>query len=80
MLIIMTRWHKDDLLGRLIERFPDLLKIRHLHNRQVVVLDRSERAAWLDPQTAEEDLLKPSPPVSLKVDKVEGALRKRVAQ
>jgi hypothetical protein len=28
----------------------------------------------------EASRLKPSPPVSLKVDKVEGALRKRVAQ
>jgi putative SOS response-associated peptidase YedK len=44
-----------------------------IHNRQIVVLDRSEWAAWLNSQTAEEDLLKPSPPGSLKVDKVERA-------
>ena len=31
---------------------PDVAPI---HNRQVVVLDRSERAAWLNSQTAEED-------------------------
>jgi predicted phage terminase large subunit-like protein len=29
MLIIMTRWHKDDLLGRLIDRFPDLRVLRY---------------------------------------------------
>jgi putative SOS response-associated peptidase YedK len=34
------------------------------------VLDRSEWTAWLDPQTAEADLLKPSPPGALKVEKV----------
>src|SRR4051794_41060933 len=49
---------------------PDVAPI---HNRQIVVLDRSEWAAWLNSQTAEEDLLKPSPPGSLKVEKVEGA-------
>jgi putative SOS response-associated peptidase YedK len=39
-----------------------------------VVLDRSEWAAWLDPHSPENDLLKPSPPGSLKVQKVERAL------
>jgi predicted phage terminase large subunit-like protein len=29
MLIIMTRWHKDDLLGRSIDRFPDLRVLRY---------------------------------------------------
>ena len=24
MLIVMTRWHVDDLLGRYLERFPDM--------------------------------------------------------
>ena len=43
-----------------------------------LVLDRSEWAAWLNPQTAEEDLLKPSPPGSLKVEKVERAPGKQV--
>jgi len=35
-------------------------------------------AAWLNSQTAEEDLLKPSPPGSLKVEKLERALGKQV--
>ena len=43
-----------------------------------LVLDRSEWAAWLNPQTAEEDLLKPSPPGALKVEKVERAPEKQV--
>lgn len=42
-----------------------------IHNRQIVVLDRNRWAAWLNPQTAEADLLKPSPAGSLKVEKVE---------
>ena len=29
MLAIMTRWHVDDLLGRLIERFPDVQMLRY---------------------------------------------------
>ena len=29
LLIFMTRWHVDDLLGRLIERFPDLRVLRY---------------------------------------------------
>jgi predicted phage terminase large subunit-like protein len=29
MLAIMTRWHVDDLLGRLIERFPDVEVLRY---------------------------------------------------
>ena len=29
MLAIMTRWHVDDLLGRLIERFPDIQVLRY---------------------------------------------------
>ena len=29
MLAIMTRWHVDDLLGRLIERFPDVQVLRY---------------------------------------------------
>jgi putative SOS response-associated peptidase YedK len=41
---------------------------------QVVVLDRSEWAAWLDPQTSEKDLLKPSP-----TKKVEKGTQKLVA-
>src|SRR3954453_18835788 len=47
---------------------PDVAPV---HDRQIVVLDRSEWAAWLNSQSAEEDLLKPSSPGSLKVEKVE---------
>ena len=46
---------------------PDVAPI---HNRQIVVLDRSKWAAWLNPDTAEDCLLKPSPVGSLKVEKV----------
>ena len=54
---------------------PDVAPI---HNRQIVVLDRSEWAAWLDPQTAESGLLKPSAAGSLRVEKVERAPGKQV--
>jgi putative SOS response-associated peptidase YedK len=47
---------------------PDVAPI---HNRQIVVLDRTQWAAWLNPQTPEADLLKQSPPGSLKVENVE---------
>jgi putative SOS response-associated peptidase YedK len=53
---------------------PDVAPI---HNRQIVVLDRSEWATWLNPQTAEASLLKPSPTGSLKVEKVERTLGKQ---
>jgi predicted phage terminase large subunit-like protein len=29
LLIIMTRWHVDDLLGRFVERFPDVKVLRY---------------------------------------------------
>jgi putative SOS response-associated peptidase YedK len=55
---------------------PDVAPI---HNRQIVVLDRGEWTAWLNPETAEDDVLKPSPIGSLKVEKVErpAAAKKR---
>ena len=40
------------------------------HNRQVVVLDRGDRAAWLDPSVPARDVLKPSPAGSLQVQQV----------
>jgi putative SOS response-associated peptidase YedK len=54
---------------------PDVAPI---HNRQIVVLERSEWSAWLNPETAEQDLLKPSPPGSLTVAKVERPTEKKV--
>src|SRR4029079_9026600 len=32
------------------------------HNRQIVVLERGDWAAWLDPQIPPAELLRPSPP------------------
>lgn len=40
------------------------------HNRQVVVLDRRDRAAWLDPSVPARELLKPSPAGTLQVEQV----------
>ena len=54
---------------------PDVAPV---HNRQIVGLDRNQWAAWLHPQTAEADLLKPSALGSLKAEKVERALGKEV--
>jgi putative SOS response-associated peptidase YedK len=54
---------------------PDVAPI---HDRQIVVLDRSKWLAWLNPETAEESLLKPSPPGSLMVEQVERAAEKKV--
>jgi putative SOS response-associated peptidase YedK len=47
---------------------PDVAPI---HNRQIVVLDRKNWAAWLNPESAEASLLKPSPAQSLRVEKVD---------
>jgi putative SOS response-associated peptidase YedK len=50
---------------------PDVAPI---HNRQVVVLDRSQWAAWLDPAQLERELLRPSPVGTLNVEQLkEGA-------
>jgi putative SOS response-associated peptidase YedK len=46
---------------------PDVAAI---HNRQVVVLDRSQWASWLDPTTPEKNLLRPSPQGALRVEQV----------
>jgi putative SOS response-associated peptidase YedK len=40
------------------------------HDRQVVVLERSDWARWLDPRAATRDLLRPSPAGSLAVEQV----------
>jgi putative SOS response-associated peptidase YedK len=46
---------------------PDVAPI---HDRQVVVLERSDWAAWLDLSRPEADLLRPLPAGSLKVEQV----------
>ena len=46
---------------------PDVAPI---HNRQVVVLDRTDWAAWLDLSRPEETLLRPLPAGSLTVAQV----------
>jgi putative SOS response-associated peptidase YedK len=55
---------------------PDVSPI---HDRQIVVLDRNKWAAWLDPQSDEAELLKPSAAGSLNVAKVERRRGKQVA-
>lgn len=40
------------------------------HNRQIVVLDRSDWALWLDPATSAKNVLKPLPAGSLRVEQV----------
>ena len=40
------------------------------HNRSIVVLAPEECARWLDPTTAERDVLKPLPAGSLEVEQV----------
>ena len=55
---------------------PDVAPI---HNRQIIVLNRNEWGAWLDPQTPEQDILKPSLQGTLKVEKVNRPAGKRAA-
>ncbi len=40
------------------------------HSRQIVILDRSDWAQWLDPSAAAEELLKPLPAGSLNVEQL----------
>ncbi len=40
------------------------------HRRQIVILDRSDWAQWLDPDAAGEELLKPLPAGSLEVEQL----------
>jgi putative SOS response-associated peptidase YedK len=47
---------------------PDVAPI---HNRQVVVLDRSQWAGWLQSTSPEKDVLRPSAAGSLRVEKVQ---------
>jgi putative SOS response-associated peptidase YedK len=46
---------------------PDVAPI---HNRQVVILERSDWARWLDPGAEAEDLLRPSPAGTLTIEQV----------
>jgi putative SOS response-associated peptidase YedK len=41
-----------------------------IHNRQVIVLDRGQWGAWLDPNTPEKELLLPSRAGTLQVERV----------
>ena len=47
---------------------PDVAPI---HNRQVVVLDRSQWADWLQPTSPEKELLRPSAAGTLMVEKIQ---------
>ena len=44
--------------------------VRPIHNRQVVVLNRSEWLAWLELSSPEAELLRPLPVGSLTVEQV----------
>jgi putative SOS response-associated peptidase YedK len=46
---------------------PDVAPI---HNRQMVVLERSDWRAWLDPEHSEANLLRPLPAGSLTIEQV----------
>lgn len=64
-------WRPTDEGGRFtmltVDPGPDVAPI---HNRQVVVLDREQWSAWLDPKYPEKDLLRPSPEGTLSVEQV----------
>jgi putative SOS response-associated peptidase YedK len=49
--------------------------IRPYHDRQIVVLRRDEALDWLDLARPEAELLRPSPPGTLKVESVGGGER-----
>jgi putative SOS response-associated peptidase YedK len=54
-------------------------EVAPIHNRQVVVLERNQWAAWLGGETPEPEFLRPSPAGSLQVQKVERTANRRVA-
>lgn len=45
------------------------LDVAPFHNRQIVVLPRDQWGRWIDPEAAPEDLLKPSPAGSFRVER-----------
>jgi len=65
-------WRSDATVGEAftmltVEPSPD---VAPYHNRSIVVLPPAECARWLDPATAERDVLKPLPAGSLAVEQV----------
>jgi putative SOS response-associated peptidase YedK len=46
---------------------PDVAPI---HKRQIVVLEKSQWSAWLNPASSEQDLLRPSPSGALSVEEI----------
>jgi putative SOS response-associated peptidase YedK len=65
-------WRTDPTVG---EAFTMLTTepgedVRPYHNRQIVVLPPSEFARWLDPQVPAQEVLKPLPAGSLRVEQI----------
>lgn len=59
--------HSEARLFRItVSRWP----ARHIHNRQVVVLEHSDWRAWLRHERPEAELLLPLPAGSLRVEQV----------
>ena len=40
------------------------------HDRQIVILDRADWAAWLDPSVSAKSVIKPLPPGTLRIEQV----------
>lgn len=65
-------WRRDPAVGEAFtmltcEPSPD---VAPYHNRSIIVLPQAEWPRWLDPATAERDVLKPLPAGSLVVEQI----------
>ncbi len=65
-------WRVDSKVGEAFTMLtmPPGPDVAPYHERQVVILDRADWAAWLDPSVAAQSLIRPIPAGSLAVVKV----------
>lgn len=65
-------WRANETVGEAFTMLtmPPGPDIAPYHDRQIVILERADWAAWLDPQVAAKSLIKPLAPGTLNVEQV----------
>lgn len=72
LFCIAGLWRRDDKVGEAFTMLtmPPGPDIAPYHDRQIVLIDRSDWAAWLDPSVSAKSLIKPLAAGSLNVEQV----------
>jgi putative SOS response-associated peptidase YedK len=65
------RAHKDIGEAFTMLTMPPGLDIAPYHDRQIVILDRADWAAWLNPTVSAKTILKPLPAGTLAIEQVD---------